>query len=240
MENIDMFEDMYETFVSGVKQGVDSYRLDRNNSKLIRNNGMSWSKSNYIDTGFLNELKLRKNLNIIYDECTEGSWKYLVFSLLSEKTLFNFRPLRYVKNFNFSSKEKTSGHSMLDNFHINDHHFSDNDFYKENVQLSIFDDPKNLATDHRNNVENIFNNKFLNFFIIGYGINKNNELSSLKIFMPNCISHKFELIQDLTYLIPFANNIDKSTSSKIDENVSEENIKYYGLSVDKSNENDNK
>lgn len=226
-----------EIIVRGIVDGNNDYAnlRVRENPSLEVSDALAWARSNYIETGVANQIKLLpedNDLNLTFRKHRSGyAWGYLRFMLNGENTLVILKPYKSDRNNIFSDKKLANSPQMTmgELTKINSKHFKETEgnVHTTETTLTVFKDNDGRA-ELKSAVDDAIN--FDSFLIVHYGVNENREIDQIKVNMPNYEEKAFYAIQDLTYLLePFETTFTSEQISAVSRD--EANEEFYNVSV---------
>lgn len=225
-----------EIVVNGILQGNKKYANMRisESQYLIVSSGLSWSRGNYIDSGVYHEYEDAKNHDFSNRIVTAGyAWKYLQFNV-ENRALIVIKPERGQESKFHSTTENAFSNTSLQKLaEVNRKFFNETDTgveFSKQTELAL--EPQfNEVMQQISEGKNI---EFEQFFIVTYTVEEQN-VSSVKMYMPNPYSQGFQLIDDLTKYIDFTNNeyqLTEEEVGKINQDPEIPDATYYSVAVE--------
>ncbi|WP_297951408.1 hypothetical protein [uncultured Lactobacillus sp.] len=198
MDNLKLTEDVNQFIVNGIVNGYKEYLAmrKRENARLVISTGLSWAKGNYIDTALNN---IAENADVKFEMA--GGWKFLSYSLKNDE--FENPDLLIVRNARTANQQF---HGNIDDIAdylredaaINNHLFSKNEIVTKNSNRSVQLELPLIDGEEKSKskVE-----KYNRFYIAIYELDKNQNIKSIRLELPNQKSAEFLEVEDLTKYI---------------------------------------
>lgn len=239
MTELKLSQDIAQFFVNNTMKGYANYtrRRKQDAENMIVSRAGAWLKGNFIDTAIA---KASATANISYQKRFAGySWEYLQFNFYDKSTdSVNSIILKNYKTLKSSIKGRKNklpdylAQDSIGNVDILDENRDIIHSTGEAVQLELF--PHTTLINSKN-VE--FKNKADNhrFYVVGYTLDSEKNISSLKLIMPNPKNNALVEVADWTKYIeevPIQPDIDDLLVLQSDKNIPEEqyddnsNMKY--------------
>lgn len=229
-----------EIIVNGILQGNRQYANMRisESEYLVVSSGLAWSRGNYIDSGVCHEYEDANAVDFSNQIATAGyAWRYVQFNV-EHKALIVIKPERGKGSKFHSTAKNVFSNAPLSNLaEINRKFFHETDTGSEqSKQTELALEPQFDELLQHISEKEIAN--FEKFFVVTYTVEEQN-VSSVKMYMPNPFSQGFQLIDDLTKYIDFTNNEYQLTTEEIEKINSDPeipDISYYTVGVEGESE----
>lgn len=198
-------EEYIRAIIDGIITGNKDYadfRL-RENPNLLVSQGLSWARSNFIDTGIAHNIEENNVKGMSFEKAHSGyAWQYLQFVLNdNRKAMIVVRPAKIISTFFNQDQLETDKFKNNNNLRlssINQNNFTADDPTAVVGQIQFDLDYADYTQLILGEFEPFAKEKgYKDFYILGYTLNEQREVKNASLFMPDPFTQQIQEIQDL-------------------------------------------